>query len=80
MVILGAVIITSAQESKTGKTFQQKKFNTEVILILLNILRFHPHSKPTLQKLKYYLFKNCRAIHSRKTIKVKMIFRKSSET
>lgn len=31
MVILGAVIITSAQESKTDKTFQQKKFNTEVI-------------------------------------------------
>lgn len=31
IMILGAVIITSAQESKTDKTFQQKKFNTEVI-------------------------------------------------
>jgi hypothetical protein len=31
VMILGAVIISTAQESKTGKTFQQKKFNTEVI-------------------------------------------------
>jgi hypothetical protein len=31
MVILGAVIITSAQKSKTGNNFQNKKFNTEVI-------------------------------------------------
>ena len=31
MVILGAVIITSAQEAKTGNNFQQKKFNTEVL-------------------------------------------------
>jgi len=30
IMILGAVIITSAQEPKTGKTFQQKEFNTEV--------------------------------------------------
>jgi hypothetical protein len=30
IMILGAVLITSAQESKTGKTFQQKKFNTEI--------------------------------------------------
>jgi hypothetical protein len=30
-MILGAAIISTAQESKTGKTFQQKKFNTEVI-------------------------------------------------
>lgn len=28
MVIIGAVIITSAQEPKTGNNFQQKKFNT----------------------------------------------------
>ena len=28
IMVLGAVIITSAQEPKTGKTFQQKKFNT----------------------------------------------------
>jgi hypothetical protein len=31
MVILGTAIISTAQESKTGKNFQQKKFNTEVI-------------------------------------------------
>ena len=30
-MVLGAVIITSAQETKTGKNFQQKKFNTEVL-------------------------------------------------
>jgi hypothetical protein len=30
IIILGTVIITSAQESKTGKNFQHKKFNTEV--------------------------------------------------
>ena len=30
IMILGAVIITTAQETKTDKTFQQKKFNTEV--------------------------------------------------
>jgi len=30
IMILGAVIISTAQESKTDKTFQQKKFNTEV--------------------------------------------------
>jgi hypothetical protein len=29
-MILGAVIISTAQEAKTGKTFQQKKFNTEI--------------------------------------------------
>jgi len=31
IMILGEVIIATAQESKTGKNFQQKKFNTEVI-------------------------------------------------
>ena len=31
IMILGAAIFTSAQESKTDKTFQNKKFNTEVI-------------------------------------------------
>ena len=31
IMILGALIITSAQESKTGKNFQQKKSNTEAI-------------------------------------------------
>ncbi|MBK6284171.1 MAG: hypothetical protein IPF54_17375 [Draconibacterium sp.] len=31
IMILEAAIITSAQESKTDKTFKQKKFNTEVI-------------------------------------------------
>ena len=31
LMVLGAVIISTAQESKTDKTFQQKKFNTEVI-------------------------------------------------
>ena len=31
IIILGAVIITSAQETKTGNNFEQKKFNTEVI-------------------------------------------------
>ena len=31
MVILGAVIITSAQKPKTDKTFQQKKFNIATI-------------------------------------------------
>ena len=31
IIILGAVIIASAQEAKTGNTFQQKKFNTEVL-------------------------------------------------
>lgn len=31
VVILGAAIISAAQKSKTDKTFQQKKFNTEVI-------------------------------------------------
>jgi hypothetical protein len=30
VMILVAVIITSGQESKTDKTFQQKKFNTEI--------------------------------------------------
>ena len=30
IMILGAAIFTTAQESKTDKTFQQKKFNTEV--------------------------------------------------
>lgn len=30
MVILATVIITTAQEPKTDKTFQKKKFNTEV--------------------------------------------------
>jgi hypothetical protein len=30
-MILGAVIISTAQEPKTGKTLQQKKFNAEVI-------------------------------------------------
>ena len=30
IAILGAVIITSAQKPRTDKTFQQKKFNTEV--------------------------------------------------
>lgn len=30
IIILGAVIITSAQEPRTDKTIQQKKFNTEV--------------------------------------------------
>jgi hypothetical protein len=30
MVILGAVIIASAQQAKKGNNFQQKKFNTEV--------------------------------------------------
>jgi hypothetical protein len=30
IMILGSVIIASALEAKTGKTFQQKKFNTEV--------------------------------------------------
>lgn len=30
IMILGTAIITSAQKSKTDKTFQQKKFNTEV--------------------------------------------------
>ena len=30
IMILGAVIISTAQESKTDKTFQQKKFNTEI--------------------------------------------------
>jgi hypothetical protein len=30
VVILGAVIISAAQESKTGNSFQQKKLNTEV--------------------------------------------------
>jgi hypothetical protein len=30
IIILGAVIITSAQEPKRDKTFQKKKFNTEV--------------------------------------------------
>jgi hypothetical protein len=30
IIILGSVIIASAQKSKTDKTFQQKKFNTEV--------------------------------------------------
>jgi hypothetical protein len=29
-MILGAAIISTAQKSNTGKTFQQKKFNTEV--------------------------------------------------
>lgn len=29
IVVLGTALITSAQESKTGKTSQQKKFNTE---------------------------------------------------
>lgn len=29
-MILGAVIISTAQKPKTGKTLQQKKFNTEV--------------------------------------------------
>jgi hypothetical protein len=31
IIILGTVIISTAQEAKTDKTFQQKKFNTEVI-------------------------------------------------
>ena len=31
IIVLGAVIITSAQETKTGNNFQKKKFNTEVI-------------------------------------------------
>ena len=30
IMILGAVIISTAQKPKTGKTLQQKKFNTEV--------------------------------------------------
>jgi len=30
IMILGAVIISTAQEPKTGKKFQQKKFNTEI--------------------------------------------------
>ena len=30
VMILGAVIISTAQEPKTDKNFQQKKFNTEV--------------------------------------------------
>jgi hypothetical protein len=30
-MFLGAVIISAAQESKTDKNFQKKKFNTEVI-------------------------------------------------
>jgi hypothetical protein len=29
-MILGTAIISTAQEPKTGKTFQQKKFNTEI--------------------------------------------------
>jgi hypothetical protein len=31
IMILGAAIFTTAQEHKTDKTFQNKKFNTEVI-------------------------------------------------
>ena len=30
LMVLGAVIISTAQESKTDKTFHQKKFNTEI--------------------------------------------------
>jgi hypothetical protein len=29
-MIMGTAIISTAQEPKTGKTFQQKKFNTEI--------------------------------------------------
>ncbi len=46
MVILGTVIITPAQELKTGKTFQKKKFNTEELSDTAKYLVISPKLKP----------------------------------
>ncbi len=45
MVILGTVIISAAQESKTGKTFQKKKFNTEELSDTAKYLVISPKLK-----------------------------------
>ncbi len=52
MVILGAVIISAAQESKTGKTFQKNKFNNEVLSDTAKYLLISPRLKTDTSEIK----------------------------
>ena len=56
IMILGAVIITSAQEPKTDKTFQQKKFNTEVITDSAEYFAITPKFKTDTPEIKILPF------------------------
>jgi hypothetical protein len=56
IIILGAVIITSAQEPKTDKTFQQKKFNTEVIADSAGVFVISPTFKTDSSAIKILPF------------------------
>jgi hypothetical protein len=56
IMILGTVIISKAQESKTGKTSQQKKFNTEVITDSADYFAISPTFKTdtTANKIRHF--------------------------
>jgi hypothetical protein len=56
VVILGAVIITSAQEQKTGNNFQNKKFNTEVITDTTEYFVISPTFKTDTSEIKIVPF------------------------
>lgn len=57
IIILGAVIISTAQEPKTGKTFQQKKFNTELITDSAEYFVISPTFKTDTSEMKILPFK-----------------------
>jgi hypothetical protein len=52
ITILGSVIITTAQEPKTDKTFQQKKFNTETITDTTDYFTISPTFKTDTSAIK----------------------------
>lgn len=56
VVILGAVIITSAQESKTGNNFQKKKFNIEAITDTTEYFTISPTFKTDTSAIKILPF------------------------
>ena len=56
VVILGVVIITSAQKPKTEKTFPQKKFNTEVNLDTTEYFAISPTFKTDTSEIKIIPF------------------------
>ena len=56
MVILGTVIISAAQETNTGKTFQKKKFNNEVLSDSAKYLLISPKLKTDTSEAKILPF------------------------
>lgn len=56
VVILGSVIIASAQEAKKGNNFQQKKFNTEVITDTTEYFVISPKFKTDTSEIKILPF------------------------